>query len=256
MDQDNKFLVSRLTDKIKFCEKTGKIQVIDFLDPVEQKSLQKMLNQIQYKNYQFYGAVTNSQRKMLIIYPEKMKTQFSEEEFDYNMIMSVIRVITPNENYEHKVYLGGLIKLGIKREKIGDIIVYDNGADIIISNDILNFIISNLTGLNRFNKSKIEVVKIENVHKIEQKYEEITLNISSFRLDNFVAELAKTSRNKANEILEQQRVFVNYENQEKPTKIIKMGDFITIRGKGKFIIDELKGNSRSGRYIVKVKKFA
>lgn len=256
MDQDNKFLVSRLTDKIKLCEKTGQIQVIDFLDPLEQKSLQKVLNQIQYKNYQFYGAVANSQRKMLIIYPEKMKAQFLNEEFDYNMIMSVVRVITLNENYEHKVYLGGLIKLGIKREKIGDIIVYENGADIIISNDILNFIISNLTELNRFNKSKIEVVKIENVHKIEQKYEEITLNISSFRLDNFVAELAKTSRNKANEILEQQRVFVNYENQEKPTKIIKIGDLITIRGKGKFIIEELKGNSRSGRYIVKVKKFA
>jgi ribonucleoside-triphosphate reductase len=60
-----------------------------------------------------------------------------------------------------------------------------------------------------------------------------------YALDNIVSELAKTSRNKANEIIEQERVLVNYEQESKNTKLVKEKDIITIRGKGKFIIDEV-----------------
>ena len=51
------------------------------------------------------------------------------------------------------------------------------------------------------------------------------------------------------------RVFINSENILKNAKIIKPGDTITIRGKGKIDIIEIEGNTRKGRQILKMQKY-
>ena len=46
-------------------------------------------------------------------------------EKNYGKILEVIRIKLPNNiKYEHREFLSGIMKLGIKREKIGDIIIY------------------------------------------------------------------------------------------------------------------------------------
>lgn len=142
------------------------------------------------------------------------------------------------------------MKLGIKREKIGDILVDEEGADIIVSSEILKFLLNNLTQLTRFQKSKIEEILLSDLRKIKIQKEERTITVSSMRLDNIVSELAKCSRSKANELLMQERVFVNFENITKATKEIKENDRITIRGKGRFEIKEITGNTRKGKIII------
>ena len=44
-------------------------------------------------------------------------------------------------------------------------------------------------------------------------------------------------------------------NEIKASKQIKQNDIITIRGKGRFFIKEIIGQTRSGRTILKVEKF-
>lgn len=99
--------------------------------------------------------------------------------------------------------------------------------------------ITNITTLKRFVNSKLEVITLENIDKGDQKLEEQKIIVSSLRLDNIVSELSKTSRNKANDIILEQRVFVNSECITKSTKLIKENDKITIRGKGKFFIKQI-----------------
>ena len=82
----------------------------------------------------------------------------------------------------------------------------------------------------------------------------MAITVSSMRIDNIVGELAKCSRNKANELLEQERVLVNYEVITKPTKQIKENDKITIRGKGRFEVKQILGNTRKGRIMVEIEK--
>ena len=60
---------------------------------------------------------------------------------------------------------------------------------------------------------------------------------------------------KAEEIISSGRVFVNFENIIKHSKVLKEGDIITIRGKGRFKILELEGNTKKGREIVIIEKF-
>ena len=52
-----------------------------------------------------------------------------------------------------------------------------------------------------------------------------------------------------------ERVFINSQSETKKTKQVKAGDMVTIRGKGRFYIKELIGQTRSGRTIIKVEKF-
>lgn len=144
------------------------------------------------------------------------------------------------------------MKLGIKREKIGDILVDNEGADIIVSAEILKFLLNNISQLIRFKKSNIEEILLSDLRKIKIEKEEKNITVSSMRLDNIVAELASCSRNKANELILQERIFVNFENIVKSTKEIRANDKITIRGKGRFEIKEILGNTKKGRIMIKV----
>lgn len=253
--EEERLLVSKLFDKIEATEKQNKIHVTDFLSPIELNLLVEVLNAIKCKNYVIYGGIKNAQRNLIVIFPDKLESIFSENKFDYNSICNCIRITNNTEDNSHKMYLGGLIKLGVKREKIGDIIVFNNGADVIVSKEITKFLMNNLHELTRFKKSYFDVIDINQVTEKEQEYKDLKFIVSSLRLDNIVSELAKTSRNKAADILKQERVFINYKNETKGTKMVHCEDIISIRGFGKFIINEISGNTKNGKIIVLVKKF-
>ncbi len=256
---EEKLLISKFLDKIEIVNKTNKIETTNFLNESEQAILQKVIRIIRFENYEFFGGLDNCERKLIIIYPEKMRDIFINKNFKYDTIISVFRILIPKveqENFKHNVYLGGIIKLGINRAKIGDIVVYKTGADIIVKKETEKFLYANLKTLTRFSNAEVSTIKIKDITKTERKFEDIKIITSSLRLDNIISELAKTSRNKAVEILLQERVFVNYENETKNTKQVKEKDVISIRGKGKFILDEIIGNTKKGNFIINVKKYA
>ena len=254
---EEKLILAKVFDKINLCITRNQVQVTDFLDLAQQQLIQKFLQAQKVKNYIFYGGIEEAERKIAIFYPMKLEELIKEQKMDLREWIRAIRITLPNENkgkYEHRNYLGALIKLGIKREKVGDILVNEEGADIIIHKDILNFLKTNLQELTRFQKSKIEEISLIDLKKIDSPKEQITITVSSMRLDNIVAELAKCSRNKALEIIEQERVFVNFEQISKQTKEIKENDKITIRGKGRFEVKEILGNTKKGKISVLIKK--
>ena len=256
-NQEERLILSKIIDKIDFCEKRNQIQVTNFFDLSKQELISKFLQYQKINNAFFYGGYEQAERKALIIYPEKYEELIKENKISLEDWIKVIKITLPNDNigeYKHQNYLGGLIKLGLNREKIGDIVVDEKGADIIINNDIENFLLNNLNSLTRFQKAKVESIKIYEIRQVEIKTEIIKITVSSMRLDNIIAELVGCSRNKASQILMSERVFVNYENVTKPTKEIKENDKITIRGKGRFKINKIIGNTKKDRIILEVEK--
>ena len=250
--EEERILVAKLLDKIELCEKRNKMEYTDFLDKYKESMLKKVLNLVK-TDYICFGGYEEAERKLLIVYPEKLNQLFEENKFNFNTIISVIRINPLKEeikNLNHRAYLGGLIKLGINREKIGDIIVHENGADIIILKEIEKFLYTNLCTLKRFKNSKIEVVKLENIINKKQEMQECKIIVSSLRVDNVISEICKTSRNKASENLLSERVFINGECIKKNTKLIKENDKITIRGKGRFIIKQILEENKKGKIPV------
>ena len=120
------------------------------------------------------------------------------------MIFKLIRIKLPNDlkgKYQHKNYLGAIMKTGIKREKVGDILTREDGADIIVQADIAEYLSDELSKLTRFSKSKIEIIEIDELLINSNKKEEINIMVQSIRIDSIVSELIKTSRTKAEEII-------------------------------------------------------
>lgn len=254
--QEDKICLSQVLDKIEFSKTREKIEYTDFLDMYQVSLVENFLRKINIKTYQLYGGYEEAERKVLFVYPEKYDEKMLEK--NYDKILKIVRVTLPEEEkgqYSHRNYLGGIVKLGLKREKVGDIIVQEQGADIITLDEFSGILKQELPSLTRFENSKIYVEEIQNLQKREVKVEQVKIIVPSLRLDNFVSDLARTSRSKAVQIMEQERVFVNGQNEKKASKQVKLGDIITIRGKGRFVIKEFDGTTRSGRTVVVVEKY-
>ncbi len=251
--EEDRLLVAKILDKIEFAKKKNQIVCTDFLNMYQKKISQDILNVEKYKYYIYYTPYEESSRCVLIIYPEKYSEIFENDRFNYSSILTLVRIEIPNElknKYTHKDYLSGIMKLGVKREKIGDILVFEDGADIITTPGMSKYILNDLGQLTRFSKAKIERLDISKVRKPIIKKEEKRITVSSLRLDNIVAEIASCSRTVASELIDEQRVLINYNNETRASKLINEEDTIVIRGKGKFIVKKVEGETKKGKIAV------
>lgn len=254
--QADKILLSQILDKIEFSKQREKLEYTDFLDMYQISLVKNFLRKIEFKNYIFYGGFENSERNILIIYPEKYDINMIEK--NYSKIIKAVKILLGDEEkgkYSHRNYLGGIVKIGLKREKIGDILVSENGADILVKEETAETLMKELSTLTRFERAKFEIIELKDLRKQEIKVEEVKIIVPSLRIDNFVSDLARTSRSKALQIIDSERVFINGQNETKASKQVKTGDVITVRGKGRFVVKEICGNTRSGRIIVRVEKY-
>ena len=253
--EDEDLLIAKLNDKIKFVKARNRFQSTDFLDPMQRSILNDIVSKNKELDYEFFGGYENAERTMLILKPDNFKEIANSK--IYNQIMRIIRIVLPKEEwgkYEHKSYLGALMKLGLKREKVGDIIVRSDGADIIISKDIEEFLLQSLNGLIRFQKAEITSEDISDLKYVLPEKKIFKINVPSMRLGAIVGELARCSRNDASRLLEEERVFIDFKVEIRGTKQVKEGTQITIRGKGRFKITQILGTTRKGRYTLEVEK--
>lgn len=257
-NEEDRLFVAKILDKINLAKTRNQIVNTDFLDMYQKRISQDILNIMKEKSYTYYYACKEAEKVMLIVYPDKYNEIFENNRFNYSEIVKLIRITLPNElkgTYAHRDYLSGIMKLGIKREKIGDILVFENGADIVVNAEISKYILNNLGQLTRFGKAKIEELDISKIRTPDIKKQEIRITVQSLRLDTIVSELANCSRGVANEIITGQRVFVNYENETRNSKQINLNDTIVIRGKGKFNIARIDGETRKGKIAVIVEHY-
>ena len=257
-DEEDKLLAARILDKIKLAKTRNQIEYTDFLNMHQKVISQEILKMQKEENYTFFTPCEGAEKPVLVVYTNKYAELFEQNKYNYSNIAEVIRIKLPKENkekYIHKDYLSGIMKLGIKREKIGDIFVFEDGADVVVSKEISKYLVESIGQLTRFSKAQIEKLDISEIRKPDIKKEIMDIRVSSLRLDNMVAELAHCSRTKANEIIEAQRVFLNYINEENNSKIVKQGDIIVIRGKGKFNVLKIDGQTKKGKIIVMVEHY-
>lgn len=169
--------------------------------------------------------------------------------------MKLIKVENTSKftNITHRDFLGGILSLGIERNKIGDLLVDNNKCYVPVHEEIENFILYNIDKISKV-ACNVEVIdNFELLPKVTFK-EEIIL-VSSLRVDGIVSRLTNVSRSKAQAMIEQGLVLVNYVKIRDKSYELKGEERITIRGFGKFIIGNSIGNSKSGRIKIIIKKY-
>lgn len=154
----------------------------------------------------------------------------------------------------HRDYLGSLLSLGIKRSKLGDLLVKDNICYVPVCEEIQDFILCNLETVG---KVSCEVSVVEDLKDIpEYELEEEVILVQSRRIDSIVSKLAKVSRSKAQDMIEEGKVLLDYNKVREKSSELGEGNRVTIRGIGKFIIGDTIGNSKSGKIKIIIKKYS
>lgn len=255
-NNEDKLILAKLSDKVRFCKTRNKIVNTEFLNLNQKNVITKGLAHLKEKNYIFDGGYEDAESKVLIIYPEKLTREMAEE--NIKNIIKAIRVIVPNEQrgkYQHRDYLGTIMQFGLERERIGDILVYENQAYIIVLAENAQYIKDSLLVTSKFKKSKIDIINIDEIEAKKPEFEDIKITVLTPRLDNYVSEIAKTSRTEAARLIESELVSVNCKIETKLSKQIELGDIIIIRGKGKFIVSEYSHINRKDRQVIMLKKY-
>lgn len=254
-DQE-KLILAKLNDKIRLCKTRNRIVNTEFLNMYQENIIKQELDRIKEKNYIITGGFEDAESKILVVYPEKIPEEIAQKSI-HNLIVA-IKIVLPNEQngrYMHKDYLGTIMQFGLERERIGDIIVYDNKAYVLTMRENAEYIKSSLQETSKFKKSKIEIIDISEIEVKEKEFEEIKITINTPRLDNFVSEITKNSRNETTKLIQSEQVFVNCKVETKQSKIIEKGDILIIRRSGKFIVSEFKHINKKGKQIVLIKKY-
>lgn len=249
VDYDDKSLISYLYEKVVLTEKTGRPAFSnEFYPPILWQPILAAAQDLGVK-VTTNGIFEEAERRMLgfsSIYDENME--------DFPVVLLQLTNKSAFSHLEHKDYLGGVMSLGIKREKFGDLIVEGEKCYMAASKDIYEYVISNLTTIGRC-PSEVEILDLKNVPTPVFQFESQVVMVPSLRVDCLVGELCHTSRSKATSLLESGKVFVNYMQTSEKDTIIKEGTVITIRGHGKYKLVEVVGTTQKGRLRTLIKKF-
>lgn len=258
MEIEDKLIIAKLMDKIEISKTRNKIINTEFLTIYQKEIIKKQLNKIKFKNYIFFGGYNEAEAESLIIYPGKLDIEIVKN--NLKNIIKAIRIILPNDKevigkYTHRDYLGAVMKAGLNRDRIGDILVHQDKGYIIVLNENAEYIAEFLKSLTIFSKAKIQIIDYNEIELKKIEFEEIKITVSSMRFDNIVSEIIKSSREKACKMIIEEKVFINSKVETKGTKEVKEKDIIAIRGHGKYIINEIIGQNKKGKIIILVYKY-
>ncbi|MDY0234406.1 MAG: YlmH/Sll1252 family protein [Gudongella sp.] len=245
-DVKTKLKMKQIIDKIRIVLKSHTVESTDFLDPYEIRLGRSILNQISEISYTEYGGLEKAERKILYIFPEYM---------NYTDIESKIGYLNSDrfESLTHRDYLGSILSLGVIREKIGDILLYKDKTVFIVKKEIINYIIINLTQIGN-HSTNIKELEGQVIDSPVEDYEEFKIFTSSLRLDSFLSSIYKISRSESLKKIKSNDVKINWEHITKATKILNVGDIISLRGFGRSKIFSYEGQSRKGKNISTIRK--
>ena len=154
----------------------------------------------------------------------------------------------------HRDVLGSLMGLGIDRAVLGDILMQENGCQILCDADMAQWIIDNFHKVAMVTVT-VEEVPMEELHPPEKTAKEVRATVASLRLDAVGAAGFGLSRTKMVQLVDDQRTEVNWQMAKSASQAVKPGDVISVRGRGRIEIKEITGKSRKGRIGVLIERY-
>lgn len=237
--------INKFLDGLVSMEKNYKdIFVSNFFTPLEFKYVERILANIDL-DFDIIFSDDDYERKFLIFYRDNYSLSEYLETLRFKDISGI----------EHRNILGSITHLGINREKVGEIIKVDGYWYVYCLKPIGTFLFSN--GLKFSGQDlKLEILNENFIPLNFRKYEDERIIVSSLRLDCFVKELARTSREIAQKFIKSGNVNLNYDECKDFDKKINENDIISIRKEGKFKVDSLGGLTKKNKYVVNIKRYS
>ena len=241
-DAEERILLARVLDKYEQSRNRNIPAHTDFLSPAEQRAARDLLHAAAvHDGFAFLGGYERAERKILCFLPS-----WQEEADDADYMAALRCTFHGDDTLTHRDLLGSLMGLQITRGKVGDILVGEHSADLIVSRDIADYLLQNLTSAGRVKLSVTQIALSElAVPALNVKV--IRDTVSTLRLDAVAGAGFSMSRAKAQELIASGRVQLNHRETLKSDAPVAQGDIVSARGLGKFEVFEVGGLSKKGR---------
>ncbi len=155
----------------------------------------------------------------------------------------------------HRDYLGSILALGVERDALGDLVcLSEHEAVVAAGGRMADFLADSLT---RVACDAVQVRRLApgELTLPERRMTPVQDTVASPRLDCVVAALGGLSRERAKAAILAGLVEVDYEPLTAPDTPLLPPVTLTIRGTGKFLVEELGEATRKGRMRVRGKKY-
>ena len=225
----NELLKARIDDAVRIARRAP--HFIGFLDPGERAEAEDYIKWNNQAEFMFFGGYEDAERSFLGVFP------------DYK----------PQYELSHRDFLGSLMAQGITRSSLGDILIEKGRAVIFIKEELQDYIMTNISKIGKVGVTLTP--GFEGELPVSHHFQEMSGVIASMRLDCIVAFLAGVSRDKAATLISSGLVTLNYREATSNSAAVNESAVISIRGKGKFIVDTIGPQTKKGRTIIKCRKY-
>ncbi len=236
-------LLIRVCDKLERAMDAERPTASCFLTQRQQALMLKIMPQVE-----FFGGTEGTERNVAYFCPEYL----TKEDFFSDDVISCIEACFYEKNaLSHRDVLGALMGAGIKRESVGDIIIYEDRCYIFVLSELTKYLLDNLTSAGRHHLC-LRRIDPKTVEKPPQKMKELRITVSSMRLDGVLSGAFHLSRGRASELIRAGHAAVNALTCLKPDRSVHECDEISVRGMGKMKILSLDGQTRKERQALTV----
>ncbi len=245
--RDERMLLANVLDKAEACRVRGYLTNTKFLSMGEHALCNDALRLFGASAYSvFFGGYEEAERGVYLFFPDYMDAESAKA----SAPVTLLRLQTGKDTHlSHRDFLGALMGLRIDRSLIGDILVNENGAELLTLDEAADFIMLNFTKAGRYKVSSSKKPLNELIcSNAEEK--EGSGSVSSPRLDSVLSLIFKLSRKESQNKISEGLVFVNNLPCLKPERVISVNDKITLRGSGRARIKEFTGYSKKGRLFI------
>jgi RNA-binding protein YlmH len=215
----------------------------DFLDPRQQHIIQSIVGQNEEVKLSFYPEGT--ERKRALLYP----SYFQPQEEDYGIRLFEIEYPGKFVTIEHKHVLGSIMSLGLKREKFGDILAAGQKLQLLLAEEISEYVRLELTQIGKATVTLQEVPMTDLIETMEEWQEKVT-TVSSLRLDAVMAAIYNISRQKAQTFIKSNLVKLNWKVTENASIEVEAGDVISVRGFGRSKLISIEGRTKREKWRI------
>ena len=246
--QEDAVLLARVQEALQNARFRSKPSFVGFLDERQAMLAAAAAGRAKDVSFAMQGGYEGAGRVLFGAFPPFFQQE--EEAFPLEAVTVRFRA---GAQLSHRDLLGSLMSLGVTRDVIGDLLVEEGRAVFFARKEMVPFFVDEL---KKVGGEGVHVsAGAESPLPDGAKFAEFSATIASPRLDCVVAALCSCSRGTAVEMIEKGLVSLDFAECTSVPREVEEEDKITVRGKGKFIVDQIGPQTKKGRLGFRGRKY-
>ena len=133
-------------------------------------------------------------------------------------------------------------------------LVTADSVRILCDSKMAEYLLQNLTKIGAVGVS-CEMADLADIAPREERCKEIRATVASLRIDSIAASGFGSSRSRAAADIAADKMKLNWQLVKSASQTVKEGDIISMRGRGRLEVAEVRGQTKKGRTVVVLKRY-